>query len=131
MRYRELTIEGRNAVLEAFRSGKTVDKLFIQDGLKDGPILSITREARKQGAVLNYVEKERLDRMSQTVRHCTEQVYLQAGFGLCESIVFLCQLVADGACRRAVVLLDGGEETVDVVFVRAYAERRPAFRLEV
>ena len=47
MRYEELTIEGRNAVLEAFRSGKTIDKLFVQDGCKDGPILSITREARK------------------------------------------------------------------------------------
>ena len=42
MRYEELTIEGRNAVLEAFRSGKTIDKLFVQDGCKDGPILSIT-----------------------------------------------------------------------------------------
>ena len=46
MRYEELTIEGRNAVLEAFRSGKTIDKLFVQDGCKDGPILSITREAK-------------------------------------------------------------------------------------
>ena len=40
MRYEELTIEGRNAVLEAFRSGKTIDKLFVQDGCKDGPILT-------------------------------------------------------------------------------------------
>lgn len=44
MRYEEMTIEGRNAVLEAFRSGRTVDKLYVQDGLKDGPILTITRE---------------------------------------------------------------------------------------
>ena len=44
MRYEELTIEGRNAVLEAFRSGKTIDKLFVQDGCKDGPIQSIVRE---------------------------------------------------------------------------------------
>ena len=48
MRYEELTIEGRNAVLEAFRSGKTIDKLFVQDGCKDGPIQSIVREARNQ-----------------------------------------------------------------------------------
>lgn len=47
MRYEELTIEGRNAVLEAFRSGKTIDKLFVQDGCKDGPILSITRRGEK------------------------------------------------------------------------------------
>ena len=32
MRYNELTFQGRNAVLEAFRSGKTIDKLFILDG---------------------------------------------------------------------------------------------------
>ena len=50
MRYRELTIEGRNAVLEAFRSGRTVDKLFVQDGCKDGPVMTITREARSREA---------------------------------------------------------------------------------
>ena len=45
MRYNELTFQGRNAVLEAFRSGKTIDKLFILDGCQDGPIKSIVREA--------------------------------------------------------------------------------------
>ena len=48
MRFEELTIEGRNAVLEAFRSGKTIDKLFVLDGCQDGPVKTITREARKQ-----------------------------------------------------------------------------------
>ena len=57
MRYEELTIEGRNAVLEAFRSGKTIDKLFVQDGCKDGPISSITREARKHDTLIKYVTK--------------------------------------------------------------------------
>lgn len=69
MRYEELTIEGRNAVLEAFRSGKPIDKLFVQDGCKDGPIQSITREARKHDTILNYVPRERLDQMSETGRH--------------------------------------------------------------
>lgn len=69
MRYEELTIEGRNAVLEAFRSGKTVDKLFVQDGCKDGPVLAITREARKHDTIIQYVTKERLDQMSATGRH--------------------------------------------------------------
>lgn len=41
-------IEGRNAVLEAFRSGKCVDKLFILDGCQDGPVRTIAREARKR-----------------------------------------------------------------------------------
>lgn len=69
MRYEELTIEGRNAVLEAFRSGKTVDKLFILDGCQDGPIKSITREARKQDTILQFVAKDRLDSMSPTGKH--------------------------------------------------------------
>ncbi len=47
MRYEEFTIEGRNAVIEAFRAGKPIDKLFILDGAQDGPIQTIKREARK------------------------------------------------------------------------------------
>lgn len=69
MRYEELTIEGRNAVLEAFRSGKPIDKLFVLDGCKDGPIQSITREAKKHDTIINYVAKERLDQMSETGKH--------------------------------------------------------------
>lgn len=69
MRYEELTIEGRNAVMEAFRSGKTIDKLFVLDGCQDGPVRSITREARKHDTIITYVPKERLDQMSETGKH--------------------------------------------------------------
>lgn len=69
MRYEEFTIEGRNAVLEAYRSGKTIDKLFVLDGCKDGPVLSIVREARKNDTIVQYVKKERLDQMSDTGKH--------------------------------------------------------------
>lgn len=69
MRYEEFTIEGRNAVLEAFRSGKTIDRLFILDGCQDGPIKSITREARKGDTILTFVKKERLDQLSETGKH--------------------------------------------------------------
>lgn len=69
MRYEEFTIEGRNAVMEAFRSGKTIDKLFIQDGCHDGPINSIIREAKKGDTIINYVSKERLDGMSKTGKY--------------------------------------------------------------
>ena len=68
-KFHENYIEGRNAVLEAFRSGKTIDKLFVLDGCQDGPIKSITREARKHDAIINYVAKERLDQMSETGKH--------------------------------------------------------------
>lgn len=69
MRYEEFTIEGRNAVLEAYRSGKTIDRLFVLDGCKDGPVLSIVREAKKGDTVIQYVSKERLDQMSDTGKH--------------------------------------------------------------
>lgn len=69
MRYEEYTIEGRNAVMEAFRAGKTIDKLFVQDGCHDGAVNSITREARKQDTIITYVAKERLDQMSTTGKH--------------------------------------------------------------
>ena len=62
-------IEGRNAVLEAFRSGKCVDKLFILDGCQDGPVRTIAREARKTDTIINYVSKERLDQLSETHEH--------------------------------------------------------------
>lgn len=69
MRYEELTIEGRNAVIEAFRAGKPIDKLFILNGCQDGPVRSIIREAKKYDIIINYVEKERLDQISETGKH--------------------------------------------------------------
>ena len=69
MRYEELTIEGRNAVTEAFRSGKTIDKLFVLDGCQDGPVRTILREAKKHDTIINFVAKERLDQMSETGKH--------------------------------------------------------------
>lgn len=69
MRYEQHTIEGRNAVLEAFRSGKTIDKLFVLDGCQDGPVRTILREAKKHDTMIQFVKKERLDRMSETGHH--------------------------------------------------------------
>ena len=69
MRYEELTIEGRNAVMEAFRSGKTIDKLFVLKNCQDGPVNSILREARKHDVIVSFVAKERLDQMSKTGKH--------------------------------------------------------------
>lgn len=69
MAYREFTIEGRNAVIEAFRSGRTIDKLYIQEGCQDGPVMTVKREAKKQDCLIKYVAKERLDQMSDTGKH--------------------------------------------------------------
>lgn len=62
-------MEGRNAILEAFRSGKTVDKLYVQKGCQDGPVQTILREAKKQDTIVKFVPKERLDQMSETKSH--------------------------------------------------------------
>lgn len=69
MSYEENTVIGRNAVLEAFRAGKTVDKLFILDGCQDGPIKSILRESRKQSTLVKYVSREKLDSLSGHEKH--------------------------------------------------------------
>ena len=65
----ESIIEGRNVVIEAFRSGQSIDRLYILDGCQDGPIMTIKREARKHDVVIKYVSKERLDQISETGRH--------------------------------------------------------------
>lgn len=78
MRYEESVIEGRNAVIEAFRSGKTIDKLFILDGCKDGPVSTVVREAKKHDTIINYVKRERLDEMSVTGKHQGVIAYVAA-----------------------------------------------------
>ncbi len=65
----ELVVEGRNAVAESFKAGKTVDKLFILEGCKDGPLNSIIRQAKKKGTVINFVPREKLDQISKTGKH--------------------------------------------------------------
>lgn len=69
MRYEEFTIEGRNAVIEAYRAGRPIDKLFILDGCQDGSILTIKREAKAKQTPVKFVTKERLDQLSETGKH--------------------------------------------------------------
>ena len=69
MRYEEQRIEGRNPVIEAFRAGKPIDKVFVMDGCQDGPIRTIIREAKKKDTMIHFVSKERLDQMSETKKH--------------------------------------------------------------
>ena len=64
-----LLIEGRNAVMEALRSGRDFESLFIQKDLHDGPVNSIVREAQKRGIRIQYVEKARLNRLSESGSH--------------------------------------------------------------
>ena len=69
MGYYEALVEGRNAVIEAYRSGKTVDRLFVLEGTKDGPVMTILREAKKHSSQVFFVKKDRLDQLSETGNH--------------------------------------------------------------
>lgn len=104
----ELKIEGRNAVLEAFRSGKTIDKLFVLDGCQDGPIRSITREARKQKTLVQFVSKERLDGLSESGKH-QGVIAIAAAYAYAEV-----EDILENARKKGeppfVVLLDGIED---------------------
>ncbi len=108
MRYEEFTIEGRNAVMEAFRSGKTIDRLFVLDGCQDGPVKSIVREAKKTDAIITYVKKERLDQLSSTEKHQGVIAYAAAyEYAEVEDIL---QAAEEKKEPPFVVLLDGIED---------------------
>lgn len=66
---KETTIEGRNAVIEALRAGREIDRLYILDGCQDGPVMTIKREAAKRSTPIKYVDRKRLDQLSETGKH--------------------------------------------------------------
>ncbi|MBO4324721.1 MAG: 23S rRNA (guanosine(2251)-2'-O)-methyltransferase RlmB, partial [Lachnospiraceae bacterium] len=108
MEENETLIEGRNAVLEAFRSGKTIDKLFVQKDCKDGPIRSILREAEKCDTIVNFVTKERLDQLSTTGKH--QGVIAQAAAYKYAEVEDILQKAAEKGEAPFIILLDGIED---------------------
>ena len=107
-KFHENYIEGRNAVLEAYRSGKTIDKLFVLDGCQDGPVKSITREARKHDSIINYVSKERLDQLSETGKH-QGVITVSAAYSYAE-VEDILQIARDKGEAPFVFILDGIED---------------------
>lgn len=101
-------IEGRNAVLEAFRSGKTIDKLFVQDGCKDGPVMTILREAKKTDCLISYVKRERLDQLSETGHHQGVLAY-GASYSYAE-VSDILQKAKDKGESPFIIFLDGIED---------------------
>ena len=101
-------IEGRNAVREAFSSGRDVEKLFVQDGLSDGPVKSIVREAKKHDTIIKFVKKDRLDQLSQTGAHQGVIAYVAAyNYSTIEDIFALAEKKGEAPF---VLLLDGIED---------------------
>lgn len=103
-----LVIEGRNAVIEAFRSERTIDKVFVLDGCQDGPIRTIVREAKKNGAILNFVAKERLNQLSETGRH--QGVIAWAAAYAYAEVEDMLTAAADKKEDPFLILLDGIED---------------------
>lgn len=101
-------IEGRNAVIEAFRSGKTIDKLYVLDGCKDGPVQTIIREARKHDTIINFVAKERLDQLSSTGHH--QCVIAQASAYDYAEVEDILKLAREKGEPPFIFLLDGIED---------------------
>lgn len=104
----ETRIEGRNAVLEAFRSGRTIDKLYVLDGCQDGPVRTIVREARKRDTILNFVSKERLDQLSQTGKH--QGVIAQSAAYTYAGVEDILQIARDKGEAPFLILLDNIED---------------------
>lgn len=108
MRYEEFVIEGRNAVIEAFRAGKTIDKLFVLEHCKEGSMNTVLREAKKQGTVINYVKRERLDQVSETGKHQGVIAYIAAyEYGSVEDIL---KKAEDKGEQPFVIILDDIED---------------------
>ena len=141
MGYEEQKIEGRNAVLEAFRSGKTIDKLFVLDGCQDGPVRTIVREARKHDTIINFVDKERLDQLSETKKHqgviavaaATEETDTNSLLGKAGSyyarIVFSYELVGNSSAQGANLVAQGTDcgGSIEVFNTAEDAEKRSVY----
>lgn len=104
----DYTIEGRNAVLEAFRAGKPIDKLYVLDGCQDGPVRTIVREAKKQDTLLQFVTKERLDQLSSTGKH--QGVLAQAAAYEYATVEDILNNAKEKGEDPFIILLDGIED---------------------
>ncbi|MCD7980865.1 MAG: 23S rRNA (guanosine(2251)-2'-O)-methyltransferase RlmB [Clostridiales bacterium] len=105
---RQLVIEGRNPVLEAFRAGRTIDRLYVLDGCQDGPVRTIVREAKKHDTVVSFVSKARLDQLSETKKH--QGVIAYAAAYAYASVDEILQRASDRGEDPFLILLDGIED---------------------
>ena len=104
----EGTIEGRNAVLEAFRSGRTIDRLYLLEGQKEGVIQTILREAKKGDTIIQYVSHERIEQLSQTGKH--QGVIAKAAAYAYARVEDMLKLAEEKGEPPFLILLDGIED---------------------
>ena len=65
----ENRIEGRNAVIEAYRAGRTIEKLYLLEGPAEGAMQTVLRLAKEKNTPVRFVTRQRLDQLSQTGKH--------------------------------------------------------------
>lgn len=79
MENESLIIEGRNAIQEALKAGRSIDKLFIQEQIsQEGPMKAVIAEARKRGIVIHFESKEKMDQRSIQHKHQGVIAYVAA-----------------------------------------------------
>ena len=109
-------IEGRNAVIEALRAGRAIDKLFINKGEVDKTLGHIASKARDKGIVVVECDRRKLDFMSQTHAHqgviavcavreyCTVEDILAIARDSGEApFVIVCDEISDGHNLGAII----------------------------
>ncbi len=62
-------IVGRNPVMEAIRSGREIEKIFIKKGPAEGSIVSIIKKAKDAGIIVTEVDKQKLDSLAMGANH--------------------------------------------------------------
>ena len=65
----ENRIEGRNAVIEAYRAGRTIEKLYLLEGPAEGAMQTVLRLAKDNHTPVRFLSRQRLDQLSQTGKH--------------------------------------------------------------
>ena len=97
-------IEGRNAISEALKSGRTLDKVFVADGDTDRALSRLAALAREAGAAVVQVDRRRLDQMSQT--HAHQGIIAQAAALSYATVEEILQRAADRGEAPLLILCD-------------------------
>ena len=103
-----LKIEGRREVTEALKSGRSIDRLFVQEKSQDGPIRTIVKLAREAGIVVNFVSKDKLNELSESHHH-QGVIALAAAFTY-SSIADMLSAAREKGEAPFLILLDGIED---------------------
>lgn len=106
--HNELMAEGRNAVLEAIKTNENADKLYVQEGLGEGPVSQIVSEAKKRNILTVYVPKDKLDLMSETGKH--QGVILNLAAVPYAEVDDILELAAEKGESPFIFVLDGIED---------------------